>query len=235
LWNIHFEALLPTLTGQRFYSQMFDGWTWSVWRGQVLGAGAWNGRAISRTPPARFRAEMQKWGVRHLLVWTPESREYLLNAGGFAERWRRAPWSHFELLEADIRSVVVAGAGRGRLERFDPLGADVVLDGVRAGNRVTVRTNFYPAWRARVGDTAVRLYAEDGQLAFDAPHDGAYTVRLEYPARRGILGLAVAVLMGGMVLLALDRFPLPSRWVRRRTLEPMATALSPDQPDGASS
>ena len=200
-WNVHFEGLLPTLAGQRFYTQIFDGWTWSIWRGQVLGAGAWNGRAIDRTPPERFRSEMRKWGVRHLLVWTDQSRRYLSAAGGFVERWRQAPWSHFELLEADVRPVVVAGAGEGRLERPDPLGGDVRLEGVRAGQRVTVRTNYYPAWTARAGDRQVPLHAVDGQLSFNAPMDGAYTVRLEYPARRGLSAFALVALVAGMFLL----------------------------------
>lgn len=214
LWNLHFEALLPTLAGQRFYSQMFDGWTWSIWRGQVVGGAAWNGHAIGRAKPDAFRAEMRRWGVRHLLVWTDESRRFLSSAGGFVEHWRRPPWSHFELLDADVRSVAIAAPGEGRLERVDALGADVVLRDVRAGQRVTIRTNYYPAWTARAGDREVPLYSDAGQLAFDAPMDGAYTVRLEYPRRHGLSALAVISLLAGTFLLSSGRRSsvLPTTW-----------------------
>ena len=76
-FDVHFEGLLPGVAGQRFYSQMWDGWIWSVLRGQVVGAGTFAGRAIEETPPVAFVAEMRRWGVRHLFVWTDASREYL--------------------------------------------------------------------------------------------------------------------------------------------------------------
>ena len=34
------------VAGQRFYSQMIDGWVWNIFRGQVVGAGTFAGRAI---------------------------------------------------------------------------------------------------------------------------------------------------------------------------------------------
>ena len=74
-FDVHFEALLPHLAGQRFYSQMIDGWVWNVFRGQVVGAGTYAGRPIADTPPDEFVAEMRRWGVRHLFVWTNASRE----------------------------------------------------------------------------------------------------------------------------------------------------------------
>ena len=90
-FDVHFEGLLPGVAGQRFYSQMWDGWIWSVLRGQVVGAGTFAGQAIEETPPAAFVAEMRRWGVRHLFVWTDASREYLAGSGFFAERWRSGP------------------------------------------------------------------------------------------------------------------------------------------------
>ena len=44
---------------------------------------------------------MRRWGVRHLFVWTDASRDYLARSGRFVERWRGAPWSQFELVDAD--------------------------------------------------------------------------------------------------------------------------------------
>lgn len=200
-WHVHFEALLPAVAGQRFYSQMWDGWTWSIWRGQVVGAGTFAGRAIGRTPPETFRAEMRRWGVRHLLVWTDASRDYLAASASFAERWRGGTWSHFELLDADGRSAAVE-RGSARLANLDPLGADVELQDVIAGDRVVVRTNFYPAWQAHAAGRGVPLYPHAGQLAFTAPAGGSYVVRLEYPRRRWLSALSMGALLAGMVALA---------------------------------
>jgi hypothetical protein len=204
-FDVHFEALLPQLAGQRFYSQMIDGWGWSVLRGQVVGAGTFQGRPIAETPHDAFDAEMARWGVRHLFIWTDATRQYLSADSRYAERWHGGHWSHFERNDADVRQVV-ARTGRGDLRNLDWLGADVLLDGVRAGEQVVVRANYYPAWRANTGGAEVPLFASDGQLAFRAPRDGSYVVRLEYPRYRWLTIPAAAILLCGLFVL--------SRWPR---------------------
>ena len=195
-FNVHFEGLLPGVAGQRFYTQMWDGWIWSTLRGQVVGAGTFAGRPIGDTPPATFVAEMRRWGVKHLFVWTDATREYLAGSGFFTERWRGGLWSEFELGDADTRDVVTP-TGSGRLSALDFFGANVELVDVTAGSRVIVRTNYYPAWRAETAGREVRLYAFDRQLAFDAPNSGSYTVRLAYPRYYGLSVLALCAALGG--------------------------------------
>jgi hypothetical protein len=196
-FHVHFEGLLPGVAGQRFYTQMWDGWTWSVFRGQVVGAGTFAGRAIGETPPAAFAAEMRRWGVKHLFVWTDATRDYLARSGFFVERWRGGLWSEFELPGVDTRAIVTT-AGAGQLRALDFFGANVDLVDVTAGSRVVVRTNHYPAWRAEAGGREVRLYPVDGQMAFDAPSSGSYTVRLEYPRYYGLSMLALAAALVGL-------------------------------------
>lgn len=204
-FDVHFEALLPQLAGQRFYSQMIDGWGWSIFRGQVVGAGTFEGRPIAETPHDAFAAEMARWGVRHLFVWTDAMRQYLSADPRYVGRWRGGRWSHFERIDADVRQAVTP-TGRADLRNLDFLGADVVLDGVRAGDPVVLRANYYPAWRAAAGGVEVPLFASDRQLAFRAPRDGSYVVRLEYPRYRWLTIPAVAVLLFGLGVL--------SRWPR---------------------
>jgi hypothetical protein len=174
---------------------MWDGWIWSVLRGRVVGAGTFAGRAIEETPHDAFAAEMRRWGVRHLFVWTEASRTYLAGSDLFSERWRGGLWSHFELEGVDTREVITT-TGSGQLRNLHFLGGDVALDGAAAGSPVVVRATYYPAWRAYAGDREVSLRSEDGQIAFTAPDSGSYTVRLEYPRYRwlSILALTAAVL-----------------------------------------
>jgi hypothetical protein len=200
-FDVHFEGLLPGLAGQRFYSQMIDGWVWNVWRGQVVGAGTFMGRAVQDTPPDVFTAEMLRWGVRHLLVWTDATRRYLAANPRFAERWRGGFWSHFELVEPDVRSVVTM-SGNGTLANLDLLGGNVNLAGVKAGDEVVIRANYYPAWRASAGDRSVPLYSSEGQMAFRAPAGGSYVVHLAYPRYRWLSAFALAAFSLGVVVLS---------------------------------
>jgi hypothetical protein len=203
-FDVHFEGLLPGLTGHRFYAQMIDGWGWSIWRGQVVAAGTFRAVPIAETPVAEFDAEMARWGVTHLFVWTDATRAYLAGSGRFVERWRGGRWSEFVRLAPDDRSVVVP-VGSGALRNLDWLGADVELRDVRAGDAVVVRTNYYPAWTAFLGDRAVALHDSAGQLAFKAPSSGTYTVRLIYPRYRALSVLAILAFVGGA--LVLTRWP----------------------------
>ncbi len=196
-FGAHLEAYLAQATGKRFYAGVWDGWQWSRYRSQLLSGGAFRGRAIALVPIDEFRAELSRWGVRHLLVWSLAARTYLSTHPEFVERWHSDRWTRFEFLGADTRTATVSG-GRAELTRFDPLGADVTLTGVRAGAEVVVRTNFYPAWTAIAGDAPVALFDRDGQLALSAPKDGTYVVRLSYPRRPWVLLLAVAGLAIGL-------------------------------------
>jgi hypothetical protein len=200
-FDVHFEGLLPELAGQRFYSQMIDGWVWNIWRGQVIGAGTFRGRAIAETPPAAFDAEMRRWGVRHLFVWTDATRDYLRASGRFSETWRGGLWSQFELATADERSVVTT-AGSGRLRNLDFLGGEVELTDVVAGAPVVVRANYYPAWRAFADGREVALFDSAGQMAFRAPAAGSYVVTLEYPRYRWLSFLALTAFAIGCWFLA---------------------------------
>lgn len=199
-FDVHFEGLLPDVAGQRFYSQMIDGWVFNTFRGQVVGAGTWRGRAIEEAPVEVFVEEMRRWGVRHLLVWTDQSRDYLAGSGRFVERWRGGRWSHFELPGADVRSVVTP-SGSARLQNLDFLGGEVQLENVGQGEPVIVRANYYPAWRAHVDGRSVDLYSSDGQLAFRAPESGSYLVRFEYPRYRLLSVAALTALAFGCWLL----------------------------------
>jgi hypothetical protein len=200
-FDVHFEGLLPGVAGQRFYSQMVDGWVWNIWRGQVVGAGTFRGLPIAETPPDAFVDEMRRWGVRHLFVWTDDTREYLRRDSRFVERWRHGRWSHFE--HANVTgAAVVAASGRGALRDLDWLGARIDLAGMKAGEEVVIRANYYPAWRATSGGRPVALFPRDGLLAFRAPDDGDYTVRLEYPRYRLLTMTALVSLIAGAIVLS---------------------------------
>jgi hypothetical protein len=195
-FGVHYEALLPPASGRRLYAGYWDGWQWSPWRGQTLAGGAILGTSILRLPPGQFETEMRRWGVRSFFVWSDTARGYLSQRRDFVSVWEEGRWREYRWNGGDGLSVVTA-SGRGELQRLTPLSADVVLDNVRAGDPVVVRTNFHPAWTAISAGQPVALREENGQLAFDAPASGGATVTLTYPPRSLLLLVCLFVSIVG--------------------------------------
>jgi hypothetical protein len=162
----------------------------------LVAGGAWQGRAIGDWPHDRFISELRRWGIRHLFVIHEPTRRYL-DTPAFVRHHDAGPYAHFELLDADTRSVVTP-SGSGRIASHDPLGARVALVDVHRGDRVIVRTHFYPAWHATASGQPVPLFDVDGQLAFDAPAGGSYVVQLVYPRRLWLWPIAALGLAGGV-------------------------------------
>ena len=185
----NFEALLPGATGKRLYAGVWDGWQWSPYRGQLLANGAWDGRALERVPHDEFISELERWGVRHLFVWTEQSARYLDADPRFVEQDHVETWRHFTFAAGNPGDVMTPH-GTGTFLSRDPLGARIRLDDVTRGDLVIVRTNYHPAWSASANGTAVPLRDHLGQLTFDAPADGEVILELVYPRRRWLLALA---------------------------------------------
>jgi hypothetical protein len=191
----NFEALLPRATGRRLYAGVWDGWQWSPYRGQMLANGAWDGRAIERVTHDEFTAELERWGIRHLFVWTDASGRYLRADARFVEQEPAGSWRHFTFAAGNPGDVMTP-RGTGTFLSRDPLGARLHLDDVTRGDLVIVRTNYHPAWTASSNGTPVPLKNHMGQMTFDAPADGPVIVALTYPRRVWLLTLAMLALVG---------------------------------------
>jgi hypothetical protein len=209
LYGTHYESLLPAATGKRLYAGYWDGWQWTPFRGEMLAGGAWQGHLLSAADRPAFLAEMQRWGIRHLLVWSATAKAALGSWTEFVTRWEDGPWREFELTSVpiDTRSVVTVH-GAADLVSTDPLGGLVRLTGVEAGDRIVVRTHYHPAWQAVAAAGPIVTMAVDGQLGFVAPASGSYDVTLVYPARRWLLVLS-ALLLAAVV--AAERRLSPAR------------------------
>lgn len=168
----HLEALLPAATGKRLYAGMWE-----------------------RRPPMPYRdPDLQRWRIRHLLVWSDAAKHYLDASAPFQLRDEHGVWDHYEY----VRPVDPAA---GTFVRRDPLGAVFRVAGAHRGDVVSIRTNYHPAWRAHAQGQPVPLFDADGQLAFASPRDGDYDVALDYPRRLWLIPSAVAALiLGGLVI-----------------------------------
>ena len=194
----HFEPLVPAMTGRRLYAGFWDGWQWSAFRENLLAAGAMWGQRLGDIPRARVLEELHRWGIQDVFVWSEPSRQWFASAPEFEKQWDAHPWQYYVRRGADVRSVLTQ-SGSATLEGLHPLYARVELRDVSEGALVVVRTNYYPAWSARVGTAAVPLFAAGGQMAFRAPRSGTYAVELDYPRRRAVAGLALMLFGLGLV------------------------------------
>ena len=91
-------------------------------------------RAADRSDAARSRSSPKcGGGASDICSCGPSTtRDYLARSGHFVERWRGGRWSHFELADADLRSVVTT-SGSGALRNLDFLGGEVALVDASAG------------------------------------------------------------------------------------------------------
>ena len=189
-FDVHFESLLPAATGKLFFGQPQDGYHRSRFRGYSLAGGGFRGLAIDAVPAQHFVAELRRWGVQHLFVWSARSQRYLASRPEFGLRWQERDWQEFELIDADPRSVATS-SGQGSLRGLNPVGGEVVLHGVAAGTPVVVRTHFYPAWSASAAGHGVLLQRGNVGVAgaFDARFRLAFgeAVRARHGCR-GIVG-----------------------------------------------
>jgi hypothetical protein len=67
-----------------------------------------------------------------------------------------------------------------------------------------LRTHFYPAWTAWFEAQQVPIIDSDGQMTLLAPRDGNFTIELRYPKRSWLIALALATIVIGSAVLALE-------------------------------
>lgn len=199
-FDVHYEALLPEATGQRFFGQPQDGYHRSRFRGYSLAGGGFRGRPIEDVPGGAFAGELRRWGVRWLYVWSGASRRALSTNHRFTRGWADGPWVEFQLAGADPRAVVTA-TGAGTIRSTTPVSGEIALRDVRRGDPVVVRTHYFPAWSAAWNGQPVALRPAGDQIAFDAPADGDLIVTLHYDRRIWLSMLAVAGLAAGWIAL----------------------------------
>ena len=60
---VHFESVVPRLTGLRLYAGMWDGWQWCPQRDESSRVVHSAARLISVTRPEAVHAELSRWGV----------------------------------------------------------------------------------------------------------------------------------------------------------------------------
>lgn len=190
-FDIHYEALVPSVTGKRLYGGMWDGWQWTPYRDQMFASGTFRGRALNEVPLEALTTELHRWGVTHLYVWSDPAKGYLARAGSFERTWTSGIWEGYEFRGSNPSPVVVP-RGTATMTEMDPFGARIAISNAIAGDRALVRMNYHPAWQAEDSGAAVPLVNDNGQIAFDVPRSGESHIALIYPRPLWTWGAAFA-------------------------------------------
>jgi hypothetical protein len=193
--HVHLESVMALETGKNFFSSNQEGFHRSSYRANTFICGTYKGDFISEYPVAEINELMTKWGIKYLVLWSTEAKNYFTYYQDFYNPiWNDKEWTIFEYLESDPRSVAVAN-GAGGVEYADYFSKVIRLTGVRKGDRAVLRTNYFPAWQAYYKGEKLDLYNYQGQIALVVPADGELVVQLKFPR------LVLLNILAGLVIL----------------------------------
>lgn len=196
---VHLESLFPLETSKDYLANNQEGYHHSIYRRNFITSGAFRGKLLPDWPMKKVKAFLQQWGVRHLVLWSDIATDYFAGDSAFRRIWGDGFWTIYEFADA-VPGDVVAGQGSGEIEVKGYFEQEVRLRDVRGGERITLRMNYFPAWRAFRGQQEIAIQDDAGQMAFVAPDSGSYAITLRYPRYTWLSILALAMLVASFVL-----------------------------------
>ncbi len=191
--SLHPESLFPFETSKSYMANNQEGYHHSVYRRNFFTSGAFRGRLLHDWPREEVKAFLEQWGLRHLVLWSDIAKRYFGSDAAFRLLWTDGSWAIYEYADAQPGDVIAA-TGRGEIVSHGYLSQEVHLQGMRRGELVTLRMNYFPAWRATYDGQPLALREKGGQMAFVAPADGDYTVHMSYPRYAELSWLALVTL-----------------------------------------
>lgn len=190
---VHMESLFPFETSKNYMSNNQEGYHHSVYRRNFVTGGAFRGKLLPDWPREMFNGFLEQWGIKHLVLWSDISRDYVDGDPAMTLRWSDGDWAIYEYANATPGDAVLP-QGTATIQVNGYFEHEVALQNARRGDLVRLRMNYFPAWRAHYGEQAVELIDQDGQMAFIAPTDGDDVVTLIYPRYGGYSVLALVTI-----------------------------------------
>ncbi len=208
--HVHVVSYAQRYAKKRFLAHPgFDPHPYHKIRDVYIVNGTYLGRSLKEFPQIKFKALLRKWGVKYLVIWSDTASDYFLAQPQSFERiYDDDEFYIFQFLQADPRGVVTEG-GQGEIVQEDHFNIRLGLRAVQKGERVILRYNHFPLWRAfwQKGGMPEEIRLEDyeGQISFISPTSGDYTVHLVFPREWWWAVLSLAGL-GGLFALSLKRW-----------------------------
>ena len=208
--HVHVVSYAQRYSQKRFLAHPgFDPHPYHKIRDVYIVNGTYLGKSLEEFPQSKFNALLKKWGVKYLVVWSDTASDYFSEQPqAFKKIYDDGEFCIYQFLPADPRSVA-AESGQGEILKEDHFNIWLGLRGLKAGERVILRYNYFPLWRAfwqKEGKRQeIELVAYDGQISFISPAAGDYTVHLVFRKEWwwGVLSLTG---LGGLFILSLKRW-----------------------------
>lgn len=192
--NVHAAGFVRRRTGKRLFAQMgYNPHPYNDLRASYITSGTFDGRDVEEFGAQFFKDLFRKWGIEYLVLWHPRSLSFFGGDGDYEKVLKGRRYSILRFTSADGRAVETA-AGEGRVRYVGNFAAEVTLSGVEESSRVVVRANYFPQWRGRWGGGEVKLFEDDGRMAFNAPAADC-TVTLRFPQHKKLLAIPALALL----------------------------------------
>ncbi|MBF0215994.1 MAG: hypothetical protein HQL30_03255 [Candidatus Omnitrophica bacterium] len=203
--EFHWIPLLQLETGKLFFSNGQDGFHHSPYRVHGFTGGYFRGKLIDECGIDEMNGILRKWGVKYLVMWNEKSKNYF---SGYPQYYQKmgeyGPWNIFMFGGADLASAFVEGGGNAEVTDNDFYGKKVALAGVARGARVTLRSNYFPAWKAFYEGKSVPLENNDGEISFRAPAAGDSVIEMKYPRFTLVLLMALLAILASFLFFSRD-------------------------------
>lgn len=202
---------LPTLqaeSGRLIFGNPGPWYVHSPYRANSFDSGEFRGKPLGAWPAEEVDAILKRWGVGYLVMWSRQAKEFFGERPDLYEKtWNYGDWSLYKVRDPDLRSATVEDGGEATVSDMDYFEKRIGLAGVTKGSMVTVRSNYFPAWKAYYGGIAVPIRDMSGQIGFTAPASGNMTIIMKYP-RYVLLSVVAFLGLAASWILSFGRWPL---------------------------
>lgn len=178
----HLEGVLELSTGKEFLSHCGeDPYPYFKFREGIITNGVFMGENIQSADIKDVTQILKKWGIKYAVLWSQESVKYFSNYRQYFENiFYSDGFSIFRFKDTDGRKVSL-GKGRGIILTLSPFRKTLFLHNAVKGELVTIRMNYFPAWKAFYAKEAIKLFKNDGQISLFCPSNGNLKIDLYFP------------------------------------------------------
>jgi len=182
--GIHFEALISQGLRKSLLSYPLDGYHYSVFRKNALQSGVFRGKPLTEIAVSEFNNFLDKWGVEYVIVWSNIAKGYFDTYSEFYfKEWEDEEWAIFRYKYPPIQKGLkfLQNRGRGEVKNLDYFLKILKLSGVKKGDSVVLKMNYFPEWKAYYKDREIPVFNYGEQLAIKMPFEGEGTIIFKYP------------------------------------------------------
>ena len=192
----HFEGSLASHTERRFLSHYgTDSYPYFIFREGLILSGVSNGDDIAKIHIKDMIRILDKWGIQNVVVFSSKAKNYFYNAHPYFDRTFQD--EGFEMFTLKDRQ---SGDDKIKTQTLNPFHKQITLKNIARGETITLKTNYFPAWKAFHGKHKVEVFNDNGQLSFLSPTEGNVKIDLYFPRYYPLLIISFVAILTFYIL-----------------------------------